>query len=221
MNNRPIRLDLERKLRKIAIPNLMKYIVITQGVLFALSYIWPTLARNILSLIILHRGALLSGQIWRIITFIFVPPSSSPILIIFALYFYYLLGTRLEHQWGTPKFTLFYLIGMLAAVLSCLITGYADNVFLNLSLFFAYAAVWPDEEILLMMILPIKMKYLAALDAVLYLWQFITGTWSIRVTILLCLANVFLFVGGDFINNIRRDSKYWETRRNFRKTMWK
>ena len=220
MNNRPIRLDLERKLRKIAIPNLMKYIVITQGVLFALSYIWPTLARNIRSLIILHRGALLSGQIWRIITFIFVPPSSSPIFI-FALYFYYLLGTRLEHQWGTPKFTLFYLIGMLAAVLSCLITGYADNVFLNLSLFFAYAAVWPDEEILLMMILPIKMKYLAALDAVLYLWQFITGTWSIRVTILLCLANVFLFVGGDFINNIRRDSKYWETRRNFRKTMWK
>ena len=216
MNNRPIRLDLERKLRKIAIPNLMKYIVITQGVLFALSYIWPTLARNILSLIILHRGALLSGQIWRIITFIFVPPSSSPIFIIFALYFYYLLGTRLEHQWGTPKFTLFYLIGMLAAVLSCLITGYADNSFLNLSLFFAYAAMWPDEQVLLFMIIPVKMKYLAILDAVLFLWQFITGSFSVKITILLSLANVFLFVGGDLKRSIQREIEHYKMRKNWR-----
>ena len=69
--------------------------------------------------------------------------------------------------------------------------------------------------------LPVKMKYLAILDIVLYLWLFLTGGWSARVTILLCLANVFLFVGGDFINTMRREMGYWKTRYHFRRTMRK
>lgn len=216
-----IHFDLERKLRRYAISDLMKYVVIGQGIVFALLYIWPTLGYQLYSLITLTRTGLMRGQIWRLVTFIFVPPSSSPIFILFALYFYYMIGVGLENQWGKVKFNLYYLVGMLGSIIAALITGYADNTFLNLSLFFAYAALYPDEQVLLFMILPIKMKYLALVDAALYLYYFIVGTASTRITIVLCLLNVALFLGGDIINTIRRESRYWKTRYNFRKAMRK
>lgn len=216
-----IHFNLERKLRRYAISDLMKYIVIGQGIVFALLYIWPTLGYQLYSLITLTRTGLMRGQIWRLVTFVFVPPSSSPIFILFALYFYYMIGVGLENQWGKVKFNLYYLVGMLGSIIAALITGYADNTFLNLSLFFAYAALYPDEQVLLFMILPIKMKYLALVDAALYLYYFIVGTASTRITIVLCLLNVALFLGGDIINTIRRESKYWKTRYNFRKAMRK
>ena len=216
-----IHFDLEHKLRRYAISDLMKYIVIGQGIVFALLYIWPTLGYQLYSLITLTRTGLMRGQIWRLVTFVFVPPSSSPIFILFALYFYYMIGVGLENQWGKVKFNLYYLVGMLGSIIAALITGYADNTFLNLSLFFAYAALYPDEQVLLFMILPIKMKYLALVDAALYLYYFIVGTASTRITIVLCLLNVVLFLGGDIINTIRRESRYWKTRYNFRKAMRK
>ena len=136
-----INFDLERKLRRYAISDLMKYIVIGQGIVFALLYIWPTLGYRLYSLITLTRAGLMRGQIWRLVTFVFVPPPSSPIFILFALYFYYMIGIGLENQWGNVKFNLYYLVGMLGSIIAALITGYADNAFLNLSLFFAYAAL--------------------------------------------------------------------------------
>ena len=221
MNNRHINYNLERRLRRYAISDLIKYVVFGQGILYALMMVMPTLGYRLYSLMTLTRRGLFAGQIWRLVTFIFVPPSSSPLFIIFSLYFYYMIGMSLERRWGKVKFNLYYFIGMLAAIVACLITGYAGNTFLNLSLFFAFAAMFPEEEVLLFMILPIKMKYLAVIDAAIYVRQFIVGNASTRITIVLCLANVFLFLGGDLINMIRRESRYWKTRYNFRKTMRK
>ena len=130
-----------------------------------------------------------------------------------------MIGTALESRWGKVKFNLFYGVGMLGAILTSLITGWADNTYLNLSLFLAFAAMFPNEEVLLFMILPIKMKYLALLDIVIYLREFIVGGASGRGAIIRCLRNVFLFLGGDLIHTIRRESQYWKTRYNFRKTM--
>ncbi len=220
MKNNSIRFDLERKLRRYAISDLMKYIVFGQAAVYLLMFVWPSLGMRLYSMMTLTRSGLMHGQIWRLVTFVFMPPNSSPLFILFSLYFYYTIGTGLENRWGKVKFNLYYLVGMIAAVISALITGYASNTFLNLSLFFAFAAMYPDEEVLLFMILPVKMKWLALLDAVLYLQQFIVGGASTRVTIVLCLLNVFLFLGGDIINTIRRESKYWKTRYNYRKTMW-
>ena len=221
MKDNRINYDLERKLRRYAIGNLMKYIVIGQGIVFALMYIWPTLGYRLYSLISLTRAGLMRGQIWRLVTFVFTPPSSSPIFILFALYFYYMIGLGLENQWGKVRFNLYYGVGMLGSIIAALITGYGSNMFLNLSLFFAYAALYPDEQVLLFMFLPIKMKYLALADAALYLYYFIVGGASTRVTIVLCLLNVVLFLGGDILSTIRRESRYWKTRYNYRKTMWK
>ena len=219
LNSNHINYDLERKLRRFTIADLMKYIVIGQGIVYILMFVWPSLGNLVYSNIVLTRGALLRGQIWRLVTFVFVPPTSSPIFALFALYFYYMIGSGLEYRWGKIKFNLYYAVGMICAWIACLLTGYASNTYLNLSLFFAYAALFPNVEVLLFGILPIKMKYLALVDVLIYLQQFITGSASTRVTILLCLANVFLFLGGDLNHTIRRESQYWKTRYNFRKTM--
>ena len=118
MKDNRINYDLERKLRRYAIGNLMKYIVIGQGIVFALMYIWPTLGYRLYSLISLTRAGLMRGQIWRLVTFVFTPPSSSPIFILFALYFYYMIGLGLENQWGKVRFNLYYAVGMLGSIIA-------------------------------------------------------------------------------------------------------
>ena len=220
MNSNRINYDLERRLRRYTIFDLIKYIVIGQGIVYVLmNFVWPSLGYQLYSMISLSRSAILRGQLWRLVTFVFVPPSSSPLFVLFALYFYYMIGSGLERRWGKVKFNLYYGIGMLCAIVACMLTGYADNTYLNLSLFFAYAALFPNEEVYLFGILPLKMKYLAVIDALIYLRAVLVGPWSSRVTIALCLLNVFLFLGGDLMNTIRRESQYWKTRRNFRRTM--
>lgn len=219
MNSNPINYNLERRLRRYTLSDLMKYIVIGQGLVYILMFVWPTLGNALYASIVLSRGALLRGQIWRLITFVFAPPTSSPIFALFALYFYYMIGTSLERHWGKVRFNLYYGVGMVCAWIACLLTGYAPNAYLNLSLFFAFAAMFPNEEVYLFGILPIKMKYLALVDVLIYVQQFIVGSASTRVTIVLCLLNVILFLGGDLLKTLRRESQYWKTRYNFRKTM--
>lgn len=219
MNNNPMNYNLERRLRRYTIADLMKYIAIGQGLVYILMFVWPTLGNALYASIVLTRSALLRGQIWRLITFVFVPPASSPIFVLFALYFYYMIGVALERRWGKVRFNLYYGVGMICAWIACLLTGYATNTYLNLSLFFAFAAMFPNEEVYLFGILPIKVKYLALVDVLIYLQQFIAGSASTRVTIVLCLLNVILFLGGDLLNTLRRESQYWKTRYNFRKTM--
>ena len=132
-----------------------------------------------------------------------------------------MIGSALENQWGAARFNLFYLVGVIGNILAAVITGYAVNTYLNLSLFFAFAATWPDYQILVFFILPVKMKWLALLNAALFLWQLIVGSWSTRAAIIFSLLNVVLFLGGDLFSRIRQDSHYWKTRYNFRKAMRK
>ena len=126
---------MERRFGRYGIPNLAKYLALGQLVVWVIVMFFYG---DLLGLITLSRSGLMHGQIWRLVTFIFVPPSTSPVFILFSLYFYYVIGMSLENRWGKVKFNLYYLIGMLAAVIACLITGYAGNTFLNLSLFFAF-----------------------------------------------------------------------------------
>ncbi len=211
------RFRLQRWLNRISFPNLMTCVVIVMGALYVLQMLMPSV--NLYGMLALTRSGLMKGEIWRLLTFIFLPPSTSIVWVLFSLYFSWMIGAVLENQWGSPRFTLFYLTGMIGSLLTALITGYADNTFLNLSLFFAFAAMNPDYQLLIMFIIPVKVKYLALLDAVLYLYLFIVGGWSTKLMILLSLGNVILFLGGDILNSIRRDMKYWKTRRNFRRAM--
>jgi len=191
----------------------MYYIVGGMAVVFLLDLI----GFNASSLFYLHMGLVARGQVWRLITFIFLPPSTSLLWIIFSLYFYWMIGDALETQWGSFRFNLFYLIGIIGAILGALITGSASNMYLNLSLFLAFAAMFPNFQILIFFILPVKMKWLALADLVLYVYMFITGTWPTRVAILFSLLNVALFFGGDLLTTIRSELGTMRRRQAFKR----
>lgn len=156
------------------------------------------------------------GQIWRLFTFIFVPPASSVLTLALALYFYYFIGSTLERVWGTFRFNVYYLCGLLGCMAAGLITGYGSNDYLNLSLFLAFAYLFPNHEVLLFFIIPIKMKYLAYLDWALFAISLIFGSWASRAAVIASLINFFLFFGPDIWYQIkmRRGNA---TQRNFRK----
>ena len=161
----------------------------------------------------------MKGQVWRIITFIFIPPASSIITIAFVMYFYYMMGTTLENEWGTFKFNIYYLFGMIGTIIAAFLTGSGTSVYLNLSLFLAFAYLFPDVEILLFFMLPVKVKWIAYLDWAYFIFSLIFGTMSTRIAAIASLINFFIFFGSDLINYIQNQRKYGATRRNFKKEM--
>ena len=194
----------DRKLRRVAwlneikrfsIPNLMKYIVIGMAGVYLLDFLTsPTLGFNLSYFLAFDVAAIRMGQLWRLVTFIIYPPSTGIIFVAFALYFYWMVGTSMEKHWGSSKFTLFYLCGMLGTMLAGLITGYATNSYINLSLFFAFAITFPNFKILLFLILPVKVKWLALVNCFLYLFMLINNNWPGRIALLLSLLNIFIFL---------------------------
>lgn len=203
---------LQRKYGRYVIRDLMKYIVIANALVFVLSLASPLL----IWFLSLDPYLVLRGQIWRLITYIFIPPSFSPIWIVFALYFYYLVGTELERTWGTFKFNLYYAVGMIATTLASFLVGFgADALYINLSLFFAFAHLYPEFEMLVFLVLPVKIKYLAALSWIYVGYTVLFGVWQIKVLALVSLANYFLFFSQDILRQIRFKRQVYKNRRRF------
>lgn len=205
---------LERKYGKFAIPNLMLYILLGNGVIFLLDALTGGVASYYACF---NWDAVLQGQIWRLVTFIFIPASNSMIFFIFVAFLYYSIGSALEHAWGTFKFNVYYLTGMIFTMVALILVKYITGIsyfgsayYLNLSLFLAYAAMFPNMEFLVYFILPIKVKYLAFLDVALLALSFIQGNTGTRVVILISLLNFLLFFG----SRLRGGTS---TQRNFNK----
>lgn len=162
---------------RFGIPRLMLYIVIGNVVVYLLGIMDTT--NTLISLLNFDPAMFCRGQIWRLFTFVLVPSTSGGlILVALSLYFYYFIGSSLEQAWGSGKFTIYYGSGMLLTVLYSLIvywiTGtrlYVSPSYLNLSLFFAFATLWPEQRVLLFYILPIKVKWLAYVDAAFFLYR--------------------------------------------------
>lgn len=208
---------IERKLGKFAIPNLMLGIVVLMFAVYVGEILFPQL--NIVDMLSLDSSLVLQGQVWRLVTFLIIPPGSSIFFILFSLYFYYLIGNTLENQWGAFKFNVYYLIGTIGIIIASFIIGYGTNVYLNYSLFFAFAVLYPDFELLLFFFIPIKIKYLAIIDAVFFAISFILGDLTVKISIIVSLINFLIFFGPDFIKKIKSDLSYRKTRRNFRSAM--
>ena len=208
---------LERRFRWLAIPNLMLIIVGAMAIVFIMDFaIGNTTGRSLISILSFDRAAIMAGQVWRVVTFLFVPPSTSVIWVIFGLYFYYMIGSTLENQWGAFGFTVYYLIGALGSIISGFIAGSVTNSYLNLSMFFAFALLYPDYQILLFFFIPIKMKYLALLDAVSFIIMFILGSWSTRLAIIVALINLFIFFGPNFIDRIKGIYRSYQWKQKFK-----
>lgn len=170
---------LERKYGKYAIRNLMYYIIMLYALGFVIEVVSPQLYSTYLAL---DPAAILHGQIWRIATFLITPPSGSFIFIFFSLYLYYMIGKMLEYQWGAFRFNLYFFSGVILHVLACILiyvfTGISlsyGTYYLNMSLFFAFAALFPDVEFLLFFIIPIKCKWLGYANGLYFLISIIAG----------------------------------------------
>ncbi|MDY6308455.1 MAG: hypothetical protein SPL71_10495 [Oribacterium sp.] len=192
---------LERKFGRYAVPDLMKYICVIYVVGYLIQAINPMFYFYYLDL---DPEAILHGHIWRIFTFIFYPPSRSLIWMIIAVFVYYSLGQTLERQWGTFAYNFFYFMGVLmlilAAIVVYLVTGYSLQLyptFMSFSIFLAYALTFPEATFLFYFIIPIKAKYLAIFELVLYLVYFVQaiamGDISNATAIILAILNVALF----------------------------
>lgn len=176
---------LEKKFGKYAIRNLMYYIIMLYALGFVIMVFNPDIYYNWLSL---SAPAILSGQIWRIFTYIIYPPTGNLITILISLYFYYVIGSMLERQWGTFRFNLYFFTGVLlhafAAIFIYLVWGMVlemGTYYLNLSMFFAFAAMFPDMQLLFMWLIPVKMKWLAWLDGIYFAVTIIAGFMSDRI----------------------------------------
>ncbi|NLG85294.1 MAG: hypothetical protein GX493_11970 [Firmicutes bacterium] len=204
---------LERRFGRYAIRGLMFYIILGN----ALVYVFVCLGHGALvSFLALDPTRVLQGELWRLVSFIFIPPLPSPLFIFFVLYFYYLIGTSREREWGSARFNLYYLAGMAGTALGAFITRTGTTaVYLNFSLFLAFAQLFPDFEFLLFFLLPVKAKYLAWIDWGFLGLSFLTGSWSEKVAILASVLNFFLFFGGNIPAYLRRWQLVHQNRRRF------
>jgi membrane associated rhomboid family serine protease len=191
---------LEKKFGRYAIHNLTLYLI--GG--YIIGYGIYSLLPNLLGWLTLEPGLILSGQVWRIISWILVPPSGNMITILIMMLFYYSLGTALERTWGAFRYNVYIFSGILFTVIGAfilyLVTGgllglgfYFSTYYINMSIFLAFAVSNPNMEILLYFILPIKIKWMALVYAAFILYDLVRGNMVTRVAIIASLLNFIVF----------------------------
>lgn len=188
--------------RDKGIPNLMLYITLGTGMV----YLFTMFTQNgtLYDLLYFDRSLILQGQIWRLVTYPLTYYNNNILLMLISLVCYYSLGRAIENSWGTFRFNLFYFSGILMMDVFCMIFPcWASVSYLNLSLFLAYATMYPDSQFLLFFVIPVKAWVLALFNLVISL----IGVFSIPFTAynvfpLVALANYFLFFGKDVLNVI-------------------
>ncbi len=200
---------IERKHPRWGVENLMLHVCILTAIVYVMHYL---LKANIIGYLYLDRDAVFSGQIWRLISFVFIPEYSSLINFIFWLCLYYLIGSSLENNWSTFKFSAYYFVCILSTVAAALLFGgrYTGE-YINLSLFLAFAMLYPEYQLLIFYILPVKVKYLALLDAVLLLYRFVTCGLTVKLSIAAAMFGFLFFFGQELMKTIKawiRKQKY-------------
>ena len=145
----------------------------------------------------------MQGQIWRLVSFLFVPPSTG-VLALLVFYFYYWIGSTLEAQWGTGQFTIYFFTGVLLTVLYGFLIYFLmgasiplDSTYIYLSMFFSFAVLFPDMQVLFMFLIPVKMKYLALVDAAFFLYAVLTTQYPLNLLPLVALLNFLIFCGSE------------------------
>lgn len=195
---------MERKFGRYAIRNLTVYLLACYGIGYIISLVMPQL----LSYFTLEPALILRGQVWRLVSWVIIPPTDSIIFVIFMLLLYYSLGTTLEQVWGAFRYNVYIFSGMLFTIIGAFIAyGYMgggisignlfSTYYINLSIFLAFAAIMPNMELWLYGIVPVKMKWLAVLDVVLLAVNFVQGGVVIRITIIASLLNFIIFFFGN------------------------
>lgn len=218
--------ELRRRLSRLAVPYLTETLILGQVLVYVAVYLFPQPGGgragqpnlDLLGSLQLVPAIVLEGEIWRVVTFLFVPPVTNLIFAFFFWYLFYLMGTTLETQWGTIRYNLYLLVGFVATVAASFLTPLAPtgNAFLQGSVFLAFAFLYPNFVLHLFLILPIRIKWLALLAWIGYFFAFTMGTWPTRLTILASLCNFLMFFGRELVLKARHGyrSMAWQARQS-------
>lgn len=202
---------LERKYGKYAIPNLT--VILIAG--FILGYLIEIFAPEALELIAMDPSKIMKGQIYRLITWVLIPPGRVSILVIIALMFYFSIGRALENVWGDFRYTLYIIsgifftdLGMMVVYLVLKMLGAEQLIsiqyvsgcstfYLCMSMFLAYAFIFPDVQVLLYFIIPVKVKWLGYLDIAYLIFEVLlyglARYYPGMVTIIMSVFNFIIF----------------------------
>jgi len=206
---------------KFAIPNLMTIIAVGSALVYLLDGFSGGVSLS--GLLAFSPYAILHGQVWRLVTFVFVPLGGG-FLTLVSLYFYWWIGSALEREWGSAKFTVYYAAGILLNVIVGFVLYFAmspafagsaraylitaNTQYLNLSLFFSFATLYPDMQVLLLFIIPVKVKWLAWVDAAIFAWGVLSSLLSLNpvgaVLPVVAILNYLLFFWGDLMDVLGR-----------------
>jgi len=206
----------EARFGHLAIPNLLRIVAGFNALVFILYKVNPGLLDNLR----LVPRAVLDGEVWRLVTYIFIPQVGSPIADWFfaLLYIWYLwwLGDGLESAMGSFKVNVFYLLGMLGTTVSAFFFGADFATFmLNSSLFFAFARFYPEMTIYFMAVLPVKVKWLAWIYGALLFFGLVGSSVSYLFAVVAALGNLIIFFGREIYDEARQRREVSTRRQRF------
>ena len=197
---------LEAKFGRFAVPNVTIALILGQVFVMMVE-----IGRQVpfVEPILLIPSRVLSGEWWRLLTFLFNPPETSPLFAIFFWLLFYLFGTTLEYQWGTFRYNLYLTLGYLAAVAVAFVTpeSPASNLFLYMSVFLAFAWLYPDFVINVFFILPVKIKWLALLAWLSFGLTLLVGGWPQRLQVIAATCNFLIFFSGEILERGKRSAR--------------
>ncbi len=201
---------LEKKFGKYAIPGIMRYLIALYVVGYVLYLVSAYTDMNFISYMTLEPYFIIHRyQFWRIFTWIMIPESSGIFYMVIMMFLYYQLGNALENAWGTFRFNAYLFSGMIFTLLGAFILygvetavtgsplhsvgGYFSMQYINLSIFLAFAVCFPDMRVYLYFIIPIKMKWMAIVYAVMIAINLYSSSWVERVAVIASLLNFVIF----------------------------
>ena len=180
----------ERLFSWIAIPGLIRYVVLFNALVFLLHLMAPGYE----SMLTLNREAILHGEVWRLVTWIFIPETMRPFWVFFALLFLWFLGEGLEESIGAFRTSLFYFSVMICCTIVALIFGrYVANTFLNLSLLYSFATIHPDYKVLFLFVIPMRIGWLALLSGILTAIGALSQSRAVQAALIITLLNYLLY----------------------------
>jgi len=201
---------LERRFGGLAIPRITWVLVVGQGLAFLTTMAEPAALERFM----LVPALVMQGEVWRLVSFVFMAPATNPLFAFFALYLLLMMGNALETTWGAFRYNLFLLLGyvctVVAAFLPMLVPGGGVyllvptlNVVWMSTVFLAFAALFPDFQLLLFFVLPVKVRWLAWLTWAGYGYIFVTGEWPVRLSIVAALVGYLVFFARDHLASLK------------------
>jgi hypothetical protein len=203
---------LDAKFGRFAIPNLTIFLIAGQVLAFLVNSSPVANGVSLLDGIRLEPDKVLAGEWWRLVTFLFDPPITNPLFAFFFWYLFYLFGTTLEANWGTFRYNIYLLLGYVASIVMAFVAGFAfgvpgeiaSNGFLYGSVFLAFARLYPDFVMYIFFILPVKIRWLAILQWIVYGLTLVTSpSWLSRGMVVAAVFNYLVFFGRDILRDMR------------------